>query len=337
MKYFPFLFILIVSCSPKEQKSSQDAGIYEVYDSQFWTIVNKEEAFDTLSSNHSWTEGPLWLPEQKWLLFSDVPRNIVYRWSKTNGIDEYLNPSGYTGPDTYSSEQGSNGLALYNNALVLCQHGHRQVAIMNGSLESPRSDFLSLVSSYNSAKFNSPNDLTIDNNGTVYFTDPPYGLPGQESSDLKEISFQGVYKVSKGYVRLMDSTLTRPNGIALSPDGSRVYVANSDPEQAIWMTYEVNEAGDFSNRELFYDATELVAQEKGLPDGLKVDKAGAIYATGPGGVFIFSANGQLLGKIKTGQATSNCALDLSGGHLFMTADSYVLSLKLNSDYPGVHD
>lgn len=318
---------------PEENKVSSifEEGEIEAYEESLWSIVPKATKIKVIAEGHDWTEGPLWLPEQEMLLYSDIPRNAIYSWKEGEEAKLYLQPSGFIGEKFEGSEPGANGLLLNKEGeLVLCQHGDRQIAVMQSSVLEPTANYKSLASTFEGKKFNSPNDGVIKSNGDIYFTDPPYGLPQRMDDPNKEIPFQGVYRVdSDGEIKLLTQEFTRPNGIAFSPDEKKLYIANSDPELAIWKVFDVLEDGSISNGKLFYDVTKLVPKEKGLPDGLKVDNMGNIFATGPGGVFIFSPEGNVLGKIKTGQATSNCAFKADKSSLYITADSYVLRVQLN--------
>jgi len=307
-----------------------EEGEIEAYDEGLWSIIPKESKIEVIAEGHDWTEGPLWLPEQEMLLYTDIPRNAVYSWKEGEKAKEYLKPSGFQGENFEGSEPGANGLLLNSEGkLVLCQHGERQIALMQSSVSEPTANYKTLTSAYKGRRFNSPNDAVFKSNGDLYFADPPYGLPQQMDDPAKELDYQGVYRLRKeGKLNLLTTEFTRPNGIAFSPDEKKLYVANSDPELAIWKVFDVLEDGSIRNGRIFYDATELVAQEKGLPDGLKVDNKGNLFATGPGGVFIFSPEGKVLGKIKTGQATSNCAFNADKSTLYITADSYVLRLKM---------
>ena len=339
MKNIIFILLAIVGIWSCKQKSNMEAeskeqpiskGSIEVVDKTLKNVLNTEASIEILAEGYSWSEGPLWLEDQKTLIFSDVPKNTIYSWSEEMGSGTYLTPSGFTGEDFQGSEPGSNGLTLNGKGeLVLCQHGNRAVSVMKAGLDQPAPDYEPLVDNFEGKRFNSPNDLIFDKAGNLYFTDPPYGLPGQMDDPGKEIPFQGVYRVTPdGKVTLLTDELSRPNGLALSPDEKTLYVSNSDPEKAIWMAYDLDEDGVVQSRTLFYDATDWVPKEKGLPDGLKVDDQGNIFATGPGGVWIFSSDGKHLGSIKTGEATANCAFNTDKSELFMTADSYVLRLKL---------
>ncbi len=335
------LILLTSNCQPKQetgldstndhQSSVLTEGKIEAYDSAFWQIIARDAKIEIIAEGHAWTEGPLWVESEGMLLYADIPANAIYQWKNGDKATVYLHHSGYLEDDFQGSEPGANGLLLNQNGeLVLCQHGLRQMAKMNAPINSPKPSFLTLTSHFNGKRYNSPNDAAFKSNGDLYFTDPPYGLPGGENDATKELPYQGVFKVdSAGNVTLLTDEFTRPNGLAFSPDEKKLYVANSDPEHAIWKVFDVNEDGNIVNGRIFYDATALTSKEKGLPDGLKIDSNGYIFATGPGGVFVFEPSGKILGKILTGQATSNCALNNDESVLFITADSYVLKVDLN--------
>lgn len=293
-------------------------------------LISKDATLEILAEGFDWSEGPLWVESENFLLFSDIPPNTVFRWDSINGLQVYLKPSGYTDTIKRGGEVGSNGLLLDpENNLVLCQHGDRRLARLASNLSDPKAVFETVVDNYQGKRLNSPNDATYGKNGDLYFTDPPYGLEYNMEDPKKEIPFQGVYRLSaSGELQLLTDQLSRPNGIALSPDQSKLYVANSDPQRAIWMEYQIAPDGGLDEGRVFYDATELVPSRKGLPDGLKVDDAGNIFATGPGGVWIFDAVGNHLGTLRTGEATSNCALGNNNKYLYITADMYLMRIAL---------
>jgi gluconolactonase len=334
------LLALFLACKPSGNQKTADKeitqdmkytlGSIERYDPALGQVLAPEAIIEVLSSGYEWTEGPLWVPSEKMLLFSDIPRNSIFKWTEKDGATLFLKPAGFTGEAERKGEPGSNGLLLDpQDRLVLCQHGDRRMARLVGGLSNPKATYETLVDNYQGKRFNSPNDATYSKTGDLYFTDPPYGLEGNMDDPAKEIPFQGVYLLKAGseVAELLIDTLSRPNGIALSPKEDRIYVANSDPEKAIWMTYELQD-GRLSEGRVFYDATSMVGREKGLPDGLKVHSSGVIFATGPGGVWVFGADGTVLGKIKTGQATANCALDNDEKYLYITADMYLLRIRL---------
>lgn len=330
------LSVLILSCKNTSNDMDKDALAYPVtgsierLDPAIDALIAQGAVIEILADGYQWTEGPLWVADGSYLLYSDVPSNSIYKWSEEKGAELYLNPSGYTGQIERGGEPGSNGLNLDNHGkLVLCQHGDRKMARMIPDLDAPAPVFETLADNYNGMKFNSPNDAVYDLAGNLFFTDPPYGLVGQMNDPVKETPFQGVYSLdTSGVVHLITDKMSRPNGIGLSPDNSRLYVANSDPDMAIYMEFTLDENRKVISERLFYDATSV--KEKGLPDGLKVDKAGNIWATGPGGVWIFNPAGKVLGKIKPGESTSNCALDESGNVLYMTCDNYLMRVRLGT-------
>lgn len=324
------IFLLIVNVN-FAQKIKTDAAI--IMNSQKLSeIIPDYLQVEIIGEGFEWTEGPLWLPTENKLIFSDIPKNSIFEWTEKSGTQLYLKPSGYTGKESRGGEAGSNGLLLTDkNELVLCQHGDRRMAKMNTTLSSPKADFTTLAGNYNGKKLNSPNDAVYDKQGNLYFTDPPYGLEKNDKDPLKELDFQGVYKVDKtGKITLLTKELSRPNGIAFSPDFKKLYVANSDPQKAIWMVYDVDENGLLKNGKLFFDATDKTKTLKGLPDGLKVHRNGWIFATGPGGVLVFTPEGEHLGTIFTGEATSNCAFNADYSELYMTADDYLVRVKLKT-------
>jgi gluconolactonase len=330
------LILATWACNPaKEMKTT---GTIERLDPALDSIMSPNAKIEIIARDLIWSEGPLWVESEKMLLFSDVPQNVIYKWTESNGMEEYLKPSGNTGASVGSLEEGSNGLLLDNKGnLVLCQHGDRRLAVMTVPVSSPKSQFKSIADRYNGKRFNSPNDAVL-RNSEYYFTDPAYGLPDQLADKSKEIPFQGVYRVDAvGNVTVLSDQISLPNGIAFSPDGKSLYVSCSDPQKPFWYKFAVNETTEpdgqrtvtVGDPNIFYDASSNVAaKEPGLPDGLKVDRNGIIYASGPGGVFIFDPNGKVLGKIKLPEAASNTALSPDEKTLYVTNDMYVLRIKM---------
>ena len=305
-------------------------GTVERLDPAIDAIIPADAVIEVLAEGFDWAEGPVWIEDGAYVLFSDVPQNRIYRWKEGAGLEAWLEPSGYTGDAVRGGEPGSNGLLLDSEGrLVLCQHGDRRVARMEAPLAAPAPVFTTLADNYQGRRFSSPNDAAFDSRGALFFSDPPYGLPQGPDDPTRETPVNGVYRLGvDGAVTLLTGELSRPNGIALSPDQKTLYVANSDPERAIWMAYDLLPSGRIANGRVFFDATEQVGANPGLPDGLKVDKTGNLFATGPGGVLVFSPDGRHLGTIRTTQATANCAFDRDGTALYMTADSYLLRIRL---------
>ena len=304
-------------------RSTGSLGLIERADPALDDLISQDTPIEKLAEGFDWSEGPVWMPGG-YLLFSDVPMNTIFKWDAKTGVSIYLQLTGYTGSAPRGGEPGSNGLTRDDEGrLIVCQHGDRRVA----RLENGR--FVTVANRYEGKRFNSPNDAVVKSNGDIYFTDPPYGLVKNVDDPAKEIPFQGVYRVSAkdGTVTLLTSEVTRPNGLAFSPDESILYVASSDPQKAIWMAYPVNGDGTLGAGRVFFDATDLAKGRKGLPDGLKVDQLGNLWATGPGGVLIISSQGKHLGTLATGEATANCAWGEDGSTLYITADMYLCRVR----------
>ncbi len=295
------------------------------------SLVSPDARIEVLASGFEWAEGPVWVKDGEYLLFSDIPRNSVYKWKEGSGITLYMKPSGYTGVDDYGGEPGSNGLLLDpQGRLVFCEHGDRRISRLE-----PGGGKRTLVDSYMGKRLNSPNDAVYKSNGDLYFTDPPYGLPKRWEDPRRELDFCGVYRLAAdGSLALLTADMTRPNGIAFSPDEKILYVAQSDPGQAIWMAFPVRGDGTLDAGRVFYDVTSQMGKLPGSPDGLKVDREGNLFATGPGGVYVFSAQGRLLGRFDTGERTANCAWGNDGSTLYLTADTYLCRIRTRTHGMG---
>ncbi len=334
-KFLIILSGILFSCTIQKiktqpvEKNYSTIGSIERFDPALDNIISKDAKAEIIAEGFGWSEGPLWIEKHKMLLFSDIPKNIVYKWTAEKGKEIYLTPSGYTESSPRGGEVGSNGLLLDKKGnLVLCQHGNRQMARMNSDLNDPRPSFTTLAGTYMGKRFNSPNDAVFNSQGELFFTDPPYGLEKNVNDLKKEIPFQGVYKVkTTGEVVLLVDSITRPNGIAFFPGEKRLLVANSDPQKPNWYVFDV--LGDsLTNRKIFYNASYREKTWKGLPDGFKIDKNGNVFATGPGGIYIFNSEGKKLGMIRLDDASSNCALSPDQKILYVTNDMYVLRIKM---------
>ena len=324
MRSLVLVAIAASSAMAQEKKEYPALGTIERLDPRLDKILPMDAKIEKLADGFEWAEGPLWLTEGNLLLFSDVPNNIVHQWTEDAGVVPFLKPSGYTGADARGGEPGSNGLtANLDRRLVLMQHGDRRVA----KLDNNRG-FVTIVDKFEDKKLNSPNDGVFDAKGNLFFTDPPYGLLKGNDDPAKELPFNGVYRFSNdGKLTLLTKDMTFPNGIALSPDEKTLYVANSDPKKAIWMAYPLSEDGTLGEGRVFADVTAKVGQAKGLPDGLKVDLEGNLFASGPGGILIFAPDGTHLGTLNTGEATANCAFGEDGSVVYITADMYLARVK----------
>ncbi|WP_199560865.1 SMP-30/gluconolactonase/LRE family protein [Mucilaginibacter hurinus] len=293
-------------------------------------IIDTNGKIEVIADGFKWVEGPVWVESQQMLLVSDVPNNKIYKWTAQRGKELYLEPSGYTGNKPRGGEMGSNGLTLTaEGKLVVCQHGDRRVAVMDVPVNSPKPVFTSLATNYKGKKFDSPNDVVIKSNGDTYFTDPPYGLEKNVKDSSKQAPYQGVYKIAKnGSVTLLVDTITRPNGIAFFPDEKRLLIANSDAKKPYWYVYDVDRNGNLANGRIFFNAARYTKNDFRMPDGLKIDKNGNVFSSGPGGFWIFNKHGEVLGRFINDAITSNCAFSSDEKTLFITANDKILKIDL---------
>ena len=319
----------ISSCADREPQTEEiksdefpTIGSIERLDPALDAIVPADAVIEILADGHEWTEGPVWVPALQSVLYSDIPNNAIYRWKEGEKASIWLKPSGFTGELSREGESGSNGLILDTaGRLVLAQHGDRRIARLDAPWDAPKPNFSTLAGEFEGKRFNSPNDVAVRRNGDIYFTDPPYGLKHGMEDPKKELDMQGVFRLTaNGTVTLLTDKLSRPNGIAFSPDEQTLYVANSDQDQAIIMAYDVVENGSLANGRVFFNSSG---------DGMAVDQKGNVYQTGPGGVLVISPNGTHLGTILTTQNTSNCTFGDDGSTLYITADMYLLRIRLN--------
>ena len=320
--------ILLVSNASAQAVTASGPRI-ERLDPALDALVPRDARIEKLAEGFQWSEGPVWRKSGGYLLFSDIPSNTIFRWKDGEGISVFLRPAGYTGPTPFGRELGSNGLTFdANDKLVMADHGNRQVARLNDSLYTKTT----LADRWEGKRFNSPNDLVYHPNGDLYFTDPPYGLDGTNDSKAKELPYNGVYRLRpNGELTLLTKDLTFPNGIAISPDLKTLYVAVSDAKKPLWMAYDIQPDGTIAHGRVFFDPAALVAQGRiGSPDGMKVDRSGNLFATGPGGVLVFSPSGKHLGTIVTGERTANVAFGDDGSTLYMTADHKLMRVRLTT-------
>jgi gluconolactonase len=334
--FFLFLLVVIIACNSNQENKKQEMsyksiGSIERLDPALDNLISPYAKIEIIADGFDWSEGPLWIGKHKMLLFSDIPPNTIYKWTEEKGKEIYLTPSGYTDTLKRGGEIGSNGLILDKEGnLVLCQHGDRRMARMDAPLDKPAPKFITLAGKYDGKRLNSPNDAVYNSAGELFFTDPPYGLETQDDKDpKKEIPFNGVYKVkTTGEIILLLDSITRPNGLAFLPGEKKLIIACSDPAKPYWYIYDVND-DSLSNGKIFYNAAEEASKGvKGLPDGLKIDKNGNVFATGPGGVYIFNSEGKKLGLIKFTESTSNCAFSTDEKTLFVTNDMNLVRIKL---------
>tara|TARA_B100000949_G_scaffold156319_1_gene137436 strand:+ start:2194 stop:3234 length:1041 start_codon:yes stop_codon:yes gene_type:complete len=330
MKNLPILLLSITLGCFAQQTTT---GNLVALDDAFFDYVDENAKIEVLAEGFIWSEGPVWVKDGGFLLFSDAPQNTIFKWQDDEGITAFLKPSGYTGVLPYGNEPGSNGLIINNDGeLVACEHGDRRISRMplsNGGK-------VTVADTWQGKRFNSPNDIVQASNGTYYFTDPPYGLPEQQNSASREIDAFGVFKIDpNGQVDMVISNLSRPNGVALSPDEKILYVNQSDSNAPYIMAYNIQQDGSLDEGRIFFDATSLIESGfVGSLDGLKVAQDGTIFSTGPSGVLVITPEGKLLGRIETGQRTANCTWGDDGTVLYMTAHNYLMRIQTKTKGTG---
>lgn len=327
--FLTMILVFIAGGQPSTLRASTSSSTISKivrHESRMNDLVPPDAEIEVLAIGFEWSEGPLWIQDASGghLLFSDIPRNSVMKWQEGVGVTLFMKPSGYTGITDYGREPGSNGLTLdLQRHIIFCEHGDRRISRLekNGGKKT-------LVDSYNGKRLNSPNDAVVKSNGDMYFTDPPYGLPKGHDDPRRELDFCGVFRLSaSGELILLTKEMTRPNGIAFSPDEKVLYVAQSDSKNPIIKAFPVKSDHTQGRGKLLFDFASFARKYPGAPDGLKVDQHGNLFATGPGGVYVITPKGELLGRIHTGKPTSNCAWGNDGSVLYITADDYLCRVR----------
>ena len=300
-------------------------GRIERFDPALDSLIDPQAPIEVLEVGFAWSEGPVWVASQNCLLFSDIPRNAIFRWSEGEGARVWMQPSGYTGVAYYGKEPGTNGLTLDSEGrLLACEHGDRRISRLE-----PGGGKVTLVDSFQGKRLNSPNDLVLRAGGELYFTDPAYGLPRRYEDTRRELPFCGVYlaRPDQREPELLIDTMDKPNGVALSPDEGFLYVTQSDPERPVVTRYPIRDDSTLGIAEVIADFTDRVPEAEGLPDGIKVDDPGNIFTTGPGGVWVLSAAGERLGRIQTGLRVANLCWGGDGSTLYMCSDQYLCRIR----------
>jgi gluconolactonase len=313
--------------------SPKTVGSIERLDPALDALVPADAMMEVIGEGLVWAEGPVWIRDGGFLLCSDTRTNTIWRWDAANGFREFLKPSGYTGETPRGGEMGSNGLALDREGrLLLCQHGDRRVARLESKWDEPPR-YTTVADRYEGKRLNSPNDLAVHSSGAVYFTDPPYGLERRNDAS-KELPFQGVYRIAPdGQVALMTKELSAPNGIAFSPDEKTIYVGNTG-QPSVLTAFPLNADGTIGEGKVLLDARQMTPRRQGGFDGMKIDRQGNIFTTGPGGLLVVTPEGKHLGTFVTGQPTANCAFGEDGSTLFITANHTLLRVRLTTKGNG---
>jgi gluconolactonase len=293
-------------------------GKIERLDDAFDTLVARDAKIEKIAEGFQFLEGPLWISEGDYLLFSDIPGNRIIKWSDSDGISTFLEP--ILAPDANTgAEGGSNGLTLDGT-------GRLRIAVLNEDMTRS-----TLADSYGGNRFASPNDVVVHSDGSLYFTDPSYGLPEGDLDPQKQMTWNGVYRLTRnGQVQLLTHQ-TMPNGLALSPDEKTLYVTNSLPTERTLTAYPVLDGGTLGEGVLLLDMNEH--PESGSPDGIKVDNAGNIWMTGPDGVWAIGADGEHLGTIAPDERPANLAFGNDGKTLYMTARTGLYRIRILVEGP----
>ena len=326
------LTILTVACStstnpasaPAKETSAVGSGVGSILrlDPAFDSLVPADAHIEKLAGGLQFTEGPVWRPQEQHLWFSDVMANVVRQWSPDGNTTIAIQHAGQDKEGPPGTLIGPNGeIADKDGAVLICQHGNRRIVRVTKDLQ-----IAPLVERFEGKRFNSPNDLVYKYDGSLYFTDPPYGLAKQDDDPGKELPFNGVFRLANGKLQAVIRDLTRPNGIAFSPDQKILYIANSDDKHKVWMRYDVADNGTVSNGRVFFDVT--AEKEDGLPDGMKLDSQGNLYCAGPGGIWVFSPDGKHLGTIKPPETPANANWGDDGKSLYITARTGLYRIKL---------
>ncbi|MEQ9411607.1 MAG: SMP-30/gluconolactonase/LRE family protein [Fuerstiella sp.] len=330
------LLLLTSICHAQNTTNFPTIGHVDRFEDSLDTLIAADAEIEVLCGGFEWSEGPVWVPENNnpsggYVLFSDIPNNAVMKWREGTGVSVFMKPAGYTGVADYGAEPGSNGLALdADGQLVLCEHGDRRISLLTRG-----GGKVTLADRWEGRRFNSPNDLAIRSTGDIYFTDPIYGLPKRAEDPQREIDFCGVYRRHPdGTVTVQYRHMSRPNGIAFSPDEKILYVANSDGADPIWRAFPVDGDGNLGEPRPFFDASQEDRIPRGGGDGMKVDTTGHVFATGPGGVLVLSPEGRLLGRIVTGERIANVAWGNDGSVLYLTSDMYLCRIQTKTKGAG---
>ncbi len=317
--------VLLAGCSsappPSPVVETKGVGTIARLDPSLDALIPKDAIIEKVAGGFQFTEGPLWRPDGH-LWFSDVTANVVRSITPDGKAQVLIEKAGGETNAPAGSFIGPNAMiADKDDYVLLCQHTNRRIVRLDKDLKQTV-----LLDKYQGKRFNSPNDLVYKSDGALYFTDPPYGLLKQDDDPAKELKFNGVFRYANGKLQAIIQDLTRPNGIAFSPDEKILYISNSDEKHKVWMRYDVNPDGTVSNGKVFADVT--AETEPGVPDGMKVDSRGNLWGSGPGGLWVFSPDGKHIGTVKPGETPANCAWADDGKTLYITATTGVYRVKL---------
>lgn len=333
---FPIVYSALAALFAVVTMYGQEAGQIVKLDPMLDAIVPANARVEKVADGFGFLEGPVWVHTANpgYLLFSDIPANVIDKWSPGAKASVFLAKSGFTGTDLSNVGYrinngraevtliGSNGITLDKQGRVtFCQHGDRAVVRLekNGK-------HTVIADKYEGKRLNSPNDLVYKSDGSLYFTDPPFGLPKLDQDPQKQLPYNGVYRWSNSKLQLLSKDLKGPNGIAFSPDEKYLYVDDSFAKT--YWRFEVQPDGSVTSGKIFFDMSS--SKDDGVPDGMKLDQKGNIYGVGPGGIWILSPEGKHLGTIKAAEEPANLAWgDADGKTLYLTARTGLYRVRLN--------
>jgi gluconolactonase len=339
------VFFTLGACQQTEQQRSEVTGAgnlnphVERFDPALDAIVPSEAAIEKVAEGFEFAEGPLWISMGGYLLLADNGLPVIHKWLPHSGVSAYINGADLDRTEPFvGGMPGAEALTLDpQGRLYVADDSHRRIAqVKDGKL-------VTIADRYGGRRLNSPNDLVFKSDGSMYFTDPTDGLERTDADPHRELDFAGVFRLapvgdsanrSRPEPQLLTRALPHPNGIALSPDERFLYVSNADDVKKLWMRWELTPDGRLGRGGIFYDASR--ADGEGVPDGMKVDKRGNVFATGPGGLWIISPSGKPLGRIRFPQTPSNCAWGGDGKTLYVTAEHalYRVQLAVEGVIPG---
>jgi gluconolactonase len=319
----------VSACAATPPPTKIDGATIDRWDPAMDAIVPKDWKIEKVAEGFGWAEGPIWVKSGGYLLFTDVPGNKMWKWSPKGGLEKFLDPSGATAPDpAVWREAGANGITLFDAKTILyADTGNRVIQTLDLATKKKTA----VATAFDGKKFSSPNDVILMKNGVMFFTDPPYGFKKFDAASEKEQPFNGVYRrAADGTVTVIEKELVRPNGVALSPDESILYVTQSEPTKAIINAYSLDQDGNVTGKKLFLDVTDLVSNSApGLPDGITVAADGTVFTSGPGGILVVSKDGKRLGRINDGKPTANCAFGDDGRTLYLASKDMIARIRLN--------
>jgi gluconolactonase len=335
--FFAAIIIALISCV---NLAAQSGGEIVKVDPGLSALIAGDARVEKVADGFGFVEGPVWVHNGNsgYLLFSDIPANVIRKWSPDGKVSVFLEKSGFTGADAsdvgYKLNNGhaevtligSNGITVdKQGSVVYCQHG-------NGAVERLEKDGKRtvLASKYDGKRLNSPNDLVYKSDGALYFTDPPFGFRKVGEDPKKELPYEGVYRLADGKLQLVYKDFKAPNGIAFTPDEKYLYI-NDSASKTYWK-FPVKSDGTLGEGKLFFDMSS--SKDAGVPDGMKIDQQGNIYGVGPGGIWILTPEGKHLGTIKFPEQPANLAWgDADGKTLYVTATTGLYRIHVN--IPGI--